>query len=335
MQLVSIIIPVYYNAASLPLLAQKLDTLSRANSQHGFEFIYVDDGSGDDSLSILYSLANQDNRIRVVKLSRNFGSYNAILAGMTVAKGDCIGFISADIQDPPEAFTEMIRLWQQGTKVVFAVRKDRKGDPLITRFFSYVFNYLFERLVFNGFSPQGIGFFLIDRQVNDIIIRCEEKNPHVLGLILWTGFSYATVQYNREERQHGKSRWTFQKKLKYFIDAFVAFSYLPIRITSTLGLTLASLGGIYAAIVLVARFTHQIPVEGWTALMVALLVLSGVQLIMLGIIGEYLWRNFDATRHRPAFIIEKYFIGDERKISAATGNLSTRSTNSGEDSGVT
>lgn len=334
MRLVSIIIPVYYNAASLPLLAQKLDTLSRANSQYGFEFIYVDDGSGDDSLSLLYSLASRDNRIRVVKLSRNFGSNNAILAGMTVAKGDCIGFIAADIQDPPEAFTEMIQLWHLGAKVVFAVRKDRKGDPLTTRLFSYIFNYLFKRLVFNGLSPQGIGFFLIDRQVNDIIINCEEKNPHVLGLILWTGFSYVTMQYDREERQYGKSRWTFQKKLKYFIDAFVAFSYLPIRITSTLGLILASLGGIYAVIVLAARFTHQIPVEGWTALMVTFLILSGVQLIMLGIIGEYLWRNFDATRHRPAFIIEKSFTGDEQKISADIGHPSTRSTNSDDDTGV-
>jgi glycosyltransferase involved in cell wall biosynthesis len=334
MRLVSIIIPVYYNAPSLPLLAQKLDTLSRANPQYGFEFIYVDDGSGDDSLSILYSLASRDNRISVVKLSRNFGSNNAILAGMTVAKGDCVGFIAADIQDPPEAFTEMIRLWQQGTKVVFAVRKDRKGDPLITRLFSYIFNYLFKRLVFNSLSPQGIGFFLIDRQVNDVIIKCEEKNPHVFGLILWTGFSYVTVQYDREERQHGKSRWTFQKKLKYFIDAFVAFSYLPIRITSALGLILASLGGIYAVIVLVARFTHQIPVEGWTALMVVFLVLSGVQLIMLGIIGEYLWRNFDATRHRPAFIIEKCFTGEECKISKNTSDFSTQSTNSDENPGM-
>jgi dolichol-phosphate mannosyltransferase len=335
MRLVSIIIPVYYNGTSLPLLAQKLDALSRANSQYGFEFIYVDDGSGDDSLSILYNLASQDNRIRVVKLSRNFGSNNAILAGMTVAKGDCVGFIAADIQDPPEAFTEMIQLWHQGTRVVFAVRKDRKGDPFITGLFSYIFNYLFKRLVFNGISPQGIGFFLIDRQVNDIIIKCEEKNPHVLGLILWTGFSYVTVQYDREERQHGKSQWTFQKKLKYFIDAFVAFSYLPIRITSTLGLALASFGGIYAVIVLVARFTHQIPVEGWTALMVAFLVLSGVQLIMLGIIGEYLWRNFDATRRRPTFIIEKCFIGDERKISGDISNLSTQSANSDENPGMT
>ena len=334
MQLVSVIIPVYYNAASLPLLAQKLDILSGANSQYGFEFIYVDDGSRDDSLSILYSLANQDNRIRVVKLSRNFGSNNAILAGMAVAKGDCVGFIAADIQDPPEAFTEMIQLWHQGTKVVFAVRKDRKGDPLITRLFSYIFNYLFKRLVFKGLSPQGIGFFLIDRQVNDIIIKCEEKNPHIFGLILWTGFSYVTLQYDREERRHGKSQWTFQKKLKYFIDAFVAFSYLPIRITSTLGLILASFGGIYAAIVLVARFTHQIPVEGWTALMVVFLVLSGVQLIMLGIIGEYLWRNFDATRRRPTFIIEKCFNVDERKMPTDTSNLSTQSTNSDENSGM-
>ncbi|MCB0257062.1 MAG: glycosyltransferase, partial [Anaerolineae bacterium] len=191
-----------------------------------------------------------------------------------------------------------------GTKVVLAVRRDRQGDPWATRVMASIFNWLFSKLVFDGFSPQGVGFFLVDRQVADVLIRCKEKNAHLIGLILWSGFKYATVEYDRAEREHGKSRWTFRKKLKYFVDAFTAFSYLPLRLASALGLFLAAGGGFYAIFIVIVRLLNKVPVPGWTALMVVVLLVSGVQLVILGIVGEYLWRNFDATRRRPLFIVE-------------------------------
>ena len=309
MTLISIVIPVYYNAGSLHLLMQRLDAFTRQNSNYEFEFIFVDDGSGDNSLSVIQELSQNDERVNVVKLSRNFGSDSAILAGMSVARGDCVGFVAADLQDPPEVLTEMLDLWQQGNKVIFAVRKDRKGDPVTSRIFSYIFNTLFTWLIYKGIPTHGIGFFLVDKQVSEVLLKCDEKNPHLFGLILWTGFSYTTVPYDREERLHGSSRWTFPRKLKFFIDAFVASTYLPIRLSSSMGVILASIGAVYAVVVLIAKITRQIPVAGFAALMIALLILSGVQLIMLGVIGEYLWRTLDASRKRPTFIIESYSSG--------------------------
>ncbi|MGB8645937.1 MAG: glycosyltransferase family 2 protein [Anaerolineae bacterium] len=303
MSFISIVIPVYFNEQSLPLLLERLDALASAQSADQFEFIFVDDGSGDNSLAVLSRLAEQDKRVRVVRLSRNFGSNAAILAGLSYARGDCAAFIAADLQDPPEQLPEMIRLWKGGAEVVLAVRKDRRGDPFLTRVFAMAFNTAFATFVFKGMSPQGVGFFLIDRRVVDVVVETAEKNAHLIGLILWSGFRRAVVEYDRVERQHGRSRWTFGKKLNYFVDAFVAFTYLPLRISSALGVLLSIAGAIYAAIVLVARLMGNIPVEGWTALMIVVLLASGTQLLMLGVIGEYLWRNLDATRRRPPFIV--------------------------------
>ena len=265
----------------------------------------MDDGSGDASYEVLCQFTQADPRARIIKLSRNFGSNSAILAGMSYASGDCVGVIAADLQDPPETLEQMFACWENGHKVVFAIRDGRKGDPWPTRLFSGFFNWLFKKFVYPNFSPQGIGFFLIDRQVVDVVLRCEEKNAHLIGLILWTGFSPKTVVYDRIERPYGKSRWSFGRKIKYFIDAFTSFSYLPIRLTSLLGLILASMGIIYTLVILIARVFGEIQVSGWAALMVVLLVVSGMQLVMLGVIGEYLWRSLDNGRKRPVFIVDE------------------------------
>jgi glycosyltransferase involved in cell wall biosynthesis len=302
---ISIIIPVYFNAQSLPDLAERLNSLAGAHQQYEFEFIYVDDGSGDNSFEIINGIIARDSRAYCVKLIRNFGSNTAIIAGLTYAQGDCSAFIAADLQDPPETLHEMIRLWEEGNRVVLAVRNDRSGDPWMTRILADGFNWLFKRFVYKDFSPQGVGFFLVDRQVVTVLLKCQEKNAHLIGLILWAGYPYKMVPYDRAERMNGTSQWTFSKKFKYFIDAFVAFSYLPLRLASLLGITFAGIGGIYALVILFLRLMHIITIEGWTALMVVVLVLSGMQLLVLGIVGEYLWRNFEATRQRPLFIVDK------------------------------
>ncbi len=318
MSLISVVVPVYFNAASLPALAARLDCLAADQPRHNFEFIYVDDGSGDDSFAVIQRLAERDPRVRGVKLARNFGSNTAILAGIAHARGDCVAFVAADLQDPPETLVEMIALWEAGTRVVLAERRDRLGDPWSTRLFAGVFNWLFKKLVFKNISPQGVGFFLVDRLVANVLIQCQEKNAHLIGLILWTGFAYRVVSYERVEREHGRSRWTFAKKVKYFIDAFVAFSYLPLRVASTLGIVLAGGGSLYALLLLILRLAGVVQVEGWTALMVVVLVISGVQLLMLGMIGEYLWRGVDASRQRPIFIVEQV-VGQEAKSDQGTG----------------
>ncbi len=304
MALISVIIPVFCNAPSLPKLALRLEKLAENLPSHDFEFLYVDDGSTDTSFPTLVRLAERDKRVRIIRLTRNFGSNAAILAGMHYAAGDCVGFIAADLQDPPETLAEMVGKWEEGAKVVLAVRRDRSGDPWAIRFWARTFNWMFSRLVFPGLPVEGVGFFLIDRQVADVLIRCEEKNAHLIGLVLWTGFRPVYVEYDRAAREDGKSKWTFGKRLKYAIDSFAAFSYLPVRLSSVLGILLAIMGVAYAAAVILLRLLHGIPVQGWTTLMMVLLLGFGIQLTMLGVIGEYLWRTLDAARHRPPFVVD-------------------------------
>lgn len=312
MALISIVVPVYYNEQSLPLLLERLQKITADKAAHSFEFIFVDDGSGDNSFGVLQQLARQDDRVRVLRLSRNFGSNAAILAGLTFARGDCAAFLAADLQDPPETLPAMIEAWEKDAAVVLAVRRGNRGDPLLTRAFAALFNWLFKVLVFNDMSPHGIGFFLIDRRVVDVLVQCREKNSHIMAQILWTGFKRAVIEYDRAERLHGKSRWTFSKKVKYFIDAFAAFSYLPLRISSALGILFSFAGAVYAIIVLAERLLGNIPVQGFTALMIVVLVTAGVQLLILGILGEYLWRTLDATRTRPPFIVADVVDGKQK-----------------------
>ena len=312
MSLVTIVVPVYHNAPSLRELLGRFDALARANPADAFEFVFVDDGSRDDSYAVLLALGAEDSRVRVVKLSRNFGSNAALMAGLHHAKGGAIAAISADLQDPPELIGEMLALWHGGRKVVLAAREGR-DDPGLTSTLSDLFYALFRRLAIRSMPRRGFDFFLIDRQVCDLINGIQENNAYLMGLILWLGFEPEVLHYRRRGRKarFGRSMWTLTKKLKYFADSFVAFSYAPIRAASFLGIALSFVGLIYAAVVVFAKLAYGFPVPGYASLMVAFLVISGTQLLMTGILGEYMWRNLDETRRRPRFIVEKVVEGGQ------------------------
>ncbi|MEW5720162.1 MAG: glycosyltransferase family 2 protein [Chloroflexota bacterium] len=299
---ISIVVPVYFNAASLPSLRQRLADVAAQVPQSEFEFIFVDDGSGDNSFDVLRDLVACDARVKVLRLVRNFGSNAAILAGLAHARGDSVVVIAADLQDPPELIPEMIAKWQAGNPVVLAARADRR-DPLLTRWTGDLFNGLFRRFVFPNFPARGFDFFLADKRVVRVLVENAGANLYVFGLLLWTGYKPVTLTYTRAERQFGKSRWNLGRKIKYFLDAFIGFSYLPLRFASVIGIVLAFLGFLYAAFLILARIFLGFPVEGWTSLMVVLLLVSGVQLVMLGILGEYVWRNLDEARRRPLYLI--------------------------------
>jgi dolichol-phosphate mannosyltransferase len=307
---VSIVVPVYCNELNLPHLFPRLLGLADANPQYAFEYVFVDDGSGDNSFEILAELAKRDPRVRVVKLSRNFGSSAAVMAGLQYMSGDCVAMIAADLQDPPELITTMLRRWEEGKRVVLAAREDRE-DPLANRLLSSVFYWLFRRLAIREMPAKGCDFVLIDREIADLLLQIGEKNPYLIGLILWLGFDRDIVYYKRQRRELGKSMWTFGKRVKRFIDALVSFTYVPMRLVSTLGMALALVGFVWAVIVVLNRLLFGVPVQGWPSLMTVVLVVSGVQLITLGIFGEYLWRNFEETRKRPSFVVDQ-LIGIER-----------------------
>jgi dolichol-phosphate mannosyltransferase len=308
---VSVVVPVYQNAGSLADLLARLRGMAEGLPGERFEFVFVDDGSTDDSFAVLRRLAGEDARVRLVKLSRNFGSGPAILAGLTEARGECMVALAADLQDPPELIPRLLELWRQGRKVVLAARRSR-ADPLATRLLAGAFYRLFRRFALPNMPRQGFDFFLLDRTVRDLLAGIQENNAYLMGLILWMGFDPGVIHYDREARpaRYGPSMWGLGRRVKHFIDSFTAFSYFPLRAASVLGVVVAVLGVLYAVLVVVLRVVHGFPVEGWASIMVAVLLLSGVQMLMIGVLGEYLWRNLEETRRRPRFIVAEVVEGE-------------------------
>lgn len=315
MSLISVISPVYHNAPSLPDLLAEFQALADRNPSDTFEFIFVDDGSKDESFAVLEALRHTEPRMRVVKLARNFGSNAAVLAGLSHAHGDAIAAIAADLQDPPALIHDMLQLWRGGRKVVLAARESR-DDPGLTSLLADAFYVLFRRFAIKSMPKRGFDFFLIDRQVNDHIRSIQESNAYLMGLILWFGFDPAVIYYHRRarEKRYGTSMWTLAKKLKYFVDSFVAFSHTPVRAASILGIVTSILGLMYALFIILGRMFFGIDVEGWSSLMVVLLVVSGVQMTMIGVLGEYMWRNLDETRKRPRFVVEKVIESESQGV---------------------
>jgi len=307
----SIIIPVLNEEENLPHLLQAIDEAFRPRGDVTLELIFVDDGSRDGTLARLREVAGQDKRVRALSFSRNFGSHAALMAGFRHCTGDAAAYLSADLQDPPEMLLLMLDKLKEGNQVVWGTREQRE-DAATTRLFSMLYSGLMRRLALRDMPNSGIDLCLIERAVIDAITKVEEKNTSVFGLIMWSGFRQTFLPYHRRARQRGASRWTIGKKLKLFVDSFVSFSFFPIRLVSYLGVIFSGLGFLYAIVVAVRRFLYATPVEGWSSLMVAVVSLSGLQLLMLGIVAEYLWRTFDESRKRPPYII-KETVGFEKR----------------------
>lgn len=300
----SIVIPVYYNEPSLAPLHARLSEEAARRPEVAVEMVFVDDGSGDGSYRELERLAAADPRVRVVKLTRNFGSHNACLAGMSVATGDVVAVIAADLQEPPDLPWTMLAAWTPEAPVVVASRRSR-DDDFSKVLFARVYYRVMRQLAFPRLPRGGFDCFLVARDVARRITALNEPNTSLNGLVLWTGFSFAEVSYDRLGRPFGRSRWTVAKRVKLLVDSVVAFSYVPVRVMSALGISLGGAGFVYAALIVVRKIVSGENVSGWSSLMAALMVLSGVQLIALGILGEYVWRTLDAARARPNFIVER------------------------------
>lgn len=308
-KLFSIVIPIYYNEQNIPYTIPRLKNLQSYLPNYEFEFVFVDDGSEDKSFQLLQEEKKKDQRIKIIKLSRNFGSMAAVQAGLKYAKGDCVGIISADLQDPPELFAEMVDHWEQGNKVIMATRSDR-DESVIQKVFSNFYYYLMDRLALKGYPSGGFDFVLIDKQVVGELNKISEKNTNIMSLIFWLGYSRKSIAYVRQKREYGRSRWTLSKKIKLFIDSFVSFSFSPIRFISLVGIFTAVLSFLYGIFVLINGIFGYIPLQGWTTLVALITFLLGLIMVMLGIIGEYLWRILDESRKRPPFIIDEVDLDD-------------------------
>lgn len=305
MKKLSIVIPVYFNELNLEKLYFEINkqVLTKLKN-YEYEIVFVDDGSKDASVDIIEKLLKKYKNIKLVKLSRNFGSHCAILAGLSVCTGDVATFISADLQDPPEIIMEMLSSYEKGNQAIIAVRKDRE-ESFIQKFFSNTYYKIMQKIALKDMPNGGFDCFMIDRKVINVLVEMKEKNTSLMGLILWSGFKLDKIYYVRKKREDGKSRWTLSKKFKYFTDSIISFSFFPIKCITFLGF-LFFLGSLISLIVIfLQKILGNISVEGYTTLILVLLMSSGLILLTLGIIGEYLWRIFDATRTRPTFIIDE------------------------------
>lgn len=302
----SIVVPIYYNSLNIPYTVPRLQKLQEILPNAELEFVFVDDGSKDNSFELLLKEKQKDDRITLVKLSKNFGSMAAIQAGLTYATGDCVGIISADLQDPPELFVDMIEKWKIGKKIVMATRSDRE-ESFSQKLFSNTYYYLMDKFAIKNYPNGGFDFVLIDRQVVKELNQIHEKNTNIMSLIFWLGHDQDTIPYVRQERKIGKSRWTLSKKIKLFIDSFVSFSYVPIRFMSMIGIITAILSISYGFFIIIAALFGGFKVEGWATIVSIITFLLGLIMVMLGIIGEYLWRILDETRNRPSYVIDEIY----------------------------
>jgi dolichol-phosphate mannosyltransferase len=310
MPTLSIIIPCYFNEENIPITtATLLENERNFPPDTRFEYVLVDDGSKDATFQAITQFYEQHpHKVRAIRLASNVGSHNAILAGMHHATGDCCVMLAADLQDPPELIVQMYEYWRKGIKLVLANRTEREKEPFVQRFFANTFHKLIQRLALTNVPDGGFDLVLFDKALKDEIVRMGEKNTHILYLLVWLGYDYINIPYKRRERTIGVSRWTLSKKVKLLIDSFIAFSFVPIRAISAIGLLLGSAAFLYAAFVVFGRLTGWIPVvEGWSSLMVVLLFVSAFQMVALGIIGEYVWRTLDASRKRPNFVVDTVF----------------------------
>jgi polyisoprenyl-phosphate glycosyltransferase len=306
--LVSVIVPVYFNAESLPRLAERLRAIAAA-ADFAVEAVFVDDGSGDESWARIQAIAKDWPESRGVRLTRNFGSQMAIAAGLREARGEAAAVLSADLQEPPELLPDMVAAWRRGATAVLAVRRSRP-EGWTSRAAAGVYYRTLRRLALSEMPSGGFDCFLIARPAIDFLAENREIHTSLPGLLVWGGFPTALVPYDRLAREDGESRWTFAKKLKYFIDAVISFSYAPLRWMSMLGAVLAVIAFAYAVFLVVYKLVHGQPIQGWSSLMVAVAFFSGVQLLSLGVLGEYVWRTLDAARARKGFLVRERTEGD-------------------------
>lgn len=306
MPTLSIIIPCYYNEENIPITtAELIRNETNFPTEVRFEYVMVDDGSRDNTWLELNKFKSQyPDKVTIIKLAGNVGSYNAILAGMQHATGDVTTVIAADLQDPPELMVKMYDYWKKGIKLIMANREDRE-ESFGQRLFSNTYHSLMRKLAIKSIPSGGFDYVMFDAQLRLEVVKMNEKNTNTLYLLPWMGYEHVCIPYTRKERKVGKSRWTLQKKIKLFVDSFVSFSYFPIRAISVTGILMGITALIYAVIVIIAKLTGNIDENGWSALMVVLLFVSSFQMIGLGILGEYVWRSLDASRNRPIYIVEE------------------------------
>jgi len=310
--LVSIVVPVHNEQENLERLYDEVNRVLAGIGGLEWEFLFVDDGSRDRSFEIVRELHARDQRVLALRFPRNFGSHVAIAAGLDHCRGDAAIIMAADLQDPPELLPTLIAEWTAGSDIVWAARAGR-DDGAVRRVLTRAFYRLVRRFAIPTYPAGGTGSFcLISAPVVETFRECKERNRLTFGLIAWSGFKQTEVPYRRPQRDAGRSSWTAGRLVKSAVDTFVGFSFTPIRAISYFGVGVSLVSFLLGLYLLINKLAFGTKVEGWTSVMLAVLVLGGVQLVMIGVLGEYLWRVLEEARARPLYVLERRLGFDRR-----------------------
>lgn len=302
--LLSVVIPMYYEEAVVQACYKELKHVMLQN-HWDYEFIFVNDGSKDGTLGLLKGLALADDRVKVIDFSRNFGHQVAVTAGVFHSQGDVTVIIDADLQDPPAVIAQMVEKWKEGYQVVYAKRKKRKGETLFKLVTAKCF-YRFLHYMAEIEIPMDTGDFrLMDRQVVEAFKKMPERNRFVRGMVSWVGFDQTYVEYERDERLAGTTKYPLKKMIRFATDGIISFSTKPLKLVRSLGFITIFIAVLLVVYSLISKYVMHSVVTGWTSLMVAITFFSGVQLFSIGLLGEYIARIYDESRQRPLYLIKE------------------------------
>ena len=312
-KLVSILVPAYNEEEVLYMLYERLSKLMNSMEQYNFEILLVNDGSKDKTFSIMKDLRKKDKRICYLNLSRNFGKEIAMIAGLDYIKGDCVIIIDADLQDPPELIPDMLKLWEEGYDDVYAKRKSRKGETWLKKFTSKMYYRTLQSVTKIEIQKDTGDFRLLDKRCVEALKQLRESERYTKGLYSWIGYNKKEILYDRDPRAAGKTKWNYGKLINLSIDGLTSFTTAPLRWSAITGVMISIIAFIYMLVIIFRTIIWGTDVAGYASTMVVILFLGGIQLIFLGIIGEYLGRAFYESKGRPLYFIDCY--NDQRETN--------------------
>ena len=313
MKKISILIPAYNEQEVLEQLYHRLGKLANDNKAYEFEFLFVNDGSRDQTMSIIKDYAEADDRIAYVDLSRNFGKEIAMIAGLDHVTGNATVIIDADLQDPPELIPQMIKFWEEGYDDVYARRNSREGETWLKKFTSKTYYQLLQKATSIEIQKDTGDFRLLDRRCVEALKQIRESQRYTKGMFSWIGYKKKEITYDRDPRAAGQTKWNYPKLINFAIDGLTSFTTAPLRISSVLGFIVSLIAFVFIVVIVVKTAMFGDQVGGYPSTMAVILFLGGIQLLSLGIIGEYIGRIFNETKQRPLYFVEEYHAKSVKK----------------------
>lgn len=313
MKKISILVPAYNEEEVLEALYQRLGKLANDNKSYEFEFLFVNDGSRDKTLEIIQDYAEKDQRIAYVNLSRNFGKEIAMIAGLDHVTGDATVIIDADLQDPPELIPQMIKFWEDGYDDVYAKRTSREGESWFKKASSRLYYRLLQKATHIEIQQDTGDFRLLDRRCVEALTQIRESQRYTKGMFSWIGYNKKEITYDRDQRLAGVTKWNYPKLINFAIDGLTSFTTAPLRLSSVMGGIVSVAAFIYIVYLVIRTILFGTDLAGYPSMMAVILFLGGVQLLSLGIIGEYIGRIFNETKQRPLYFVEEYHHGKTDK----------------------